>query len=57
MRRSCCPGQPEAEWAKNNGPKAGGLLFTRAEVDAFNEVAAEIGQPAWRVEASRSCHA
>ena len=36
------PGQPEAENAKHT-TKAGGLLFTDAEVTAFNEVADECG--------------
>ena len=35
------PGQPEAEWAKKTAA-AGGLLFSRAEIDSFNELAAEI---------------
>ncbi len=40
------PGQIEASWAKRTAT-AGGLLFTRAEVDAFNEIAAEAAQPRW----------
>lgn len=38
------PGQPEAENAKHTS-KAGGLLFTDAEVDALNEIAEECGMP------------
>ncbi|MFZ1057128.1 MAG: Ldh family oxidoreductase, partial [Opitutaceae bacterium] len=33
------PGQPEATWAKRSA-EAGGLLFTEAEIEAFNELAA-----------------
>jgi len=40
------PGQPEAEWAKRSA-SAGGLLFTEAEMEAFDELAAEAGQPKW----------
>jgi len=40
------PGQIEADWAKKTAA-AGGLLFTRAEIDAFNEIAAEAGAPKW----------
>jgi L-2-hydroxycarboxylate dehydrogenase (NAD+) len=43
---SMLPGQVEAEWAKRSAA-AGGLLFTHAEIDAFNEIAAEAGQPRW----------
>jgi len=38
------PGQPEADNAKHTA-KAGGLLFTDAEVDALNEIADECGLP------------
>jgi L-2-hydroxycarboxylate dehydrogenase (NAD+) len=44
--RSILPGQIEADWAKRTAA-AGGLLFTSAEIDGFNELAAECGQPAW----------
>jgi L-2-hydroxycarboxylate dehydrogenase (NAD+) len=44
--RSLLPGQIEADWAKRTAA-AGGLLFTPAEIDGFNELAAECGQPAW----------
>jgi len=40
------PGQLEAGWAAHTA-KAGGLLFSAAEVAAFNELAAEAGQPPW----------
>ncbi len=36
------PGQIEAEWAQKVDA-AGGLLFSEAEIDAFNEIAAECG--------------
>jgi LDH2 family malate/lactate/ureidoglycolate dehydrogenase len=45
------PGQVEDEWAKRSAA-AGGLLFTDAEIEAFNELAAEAGSPRW----SRSLH-
>jgi LDH2 family malate/lactate/ureidoglycolate dehydrogenase len=47
------PGQIEAGWAKHTAA-AGGLLFTRAEVDAFNEVAAESKQPLWSLESFKT---
>lgn len=40
------PGQPEAAFAKRS-EAAGGLLFSAAEVGAFNEIAAECCLPAW----------
>ncbi len=40
------PGQLEADWARHTAA-AGGLLFSAAEIEAFNEVAAECGQPRW----------
>jgi L-2-hydroxycarboxylate dehydrogenase (NAD+) len=40
------PGQIEADWAKKSAA-AGGLLFTQAEIEAFNEFAAEAGRPRW----------
>jgi LDH2 family malate/lactate/ureidoglycolate dehydrogenase len=45
------PGQVEAEWAKKSDAAAG-LLFTDAEMEAFNDLAAEIGRPRW----ARSAH-
>jgi L-2-hydroxycarboxylate dehydrogenase (NAD+) len=46
--RAMLPGQPEAEFAKKT-TAAGGLLFTEAEVEAFNELAVETGQKKWSV--------
>jgi L-2-hydroxycarboxylate dehydrogenase (NAD+) len=43
------PGQPEAEAAATSA-RHGGLLFTRAEMDAFAEIARECGQPPWALE-------
>lgn len=40
------PGQLEAEAARRSY-KAGGLLFSPAEIQAFGEIARECGQPAW----------
>jgi LDH2 family malate/lactate/ureidoglycolate dehydrogenase len=40
------PGQPEAEAAARTR-KAGGLLFTAAEIESFAEIAEECGLPAW----------
>jgi LDH2 family malate/lactate/ureidoglycolate dehydrogenase len=40
------PGQVEAEWARRSAD-VGGLLFTQAEIDAFNELALEAGHPQW----------
>ncbi|MDP0501551.1 MAG: Ldh family oxidoreductase [Verrucomicrobiota bacterium JB022] len=40
------PGQPEANFAKKSAV-AGGLLFSAAEVEAFNELAEECGQAKW----------
>jgi L-2-hydroxycarboxylate dehydrogenase (NAD+) len=42
--RCALPGQIEAEWAKRTA-QAGGLLFTEAEIEAFNELALEAGHP------------
>jgi L-2-hydroxycarboxylate dehydrogenase (NAD+) len=44
--KALLPGQVEADWARRSAA-AGGLLFTRAEVDAFNELALEAGRPPW----------
>jgi L-2-hydroxycarboxylate dehydrogenase (NAD+) len=46
------PGQPEAESARRSA-MAGGLLFTRAELDAFDQIAAECGHSAWDRSAMR----
>lgn len=43
------PGQPEAEAAKATA-RAGGLLFTDAEIAEFSTLAQECGQPAWSAE-------
>lgn len=40
------PGQLEANWAKRV-EKAGGLLFSEAEIEAFNEMAVECGATPW----------
>jgi L-2-hydroxycarboxylate dehydrogenase (NAD+) len=40
------PGQIEAAWARKSAD-AGGLLFSPAEIDAFNELAAECGAERW----------
>ena len=44
--RCLVPGQLEAEWAQKCAA-AGGLLFSKAEIEAFNEIARECGQPEW----------
>lgn len=44
--RCLLPGQPEAEFAQRSR-QAGGLLFTTAELDAFDEIARECGQQLW----------
>lgn len=40
------PGQLEAQAAEKTR-KSGGLLFTEAEIKAFNELAEEAGEPVW----------
>jgi L-2-hydroxycarboxylate dehydrogenase (NAD+) len=40
------PGQIEAESAKRSAQN-NGLIFSTAEIAAFNEIAAECGQPSW----------
>ncbi len=47
------PGQLEADAAKRCAA-AGGLLFSAAEVNAFNELAAEIGASAWSLASLKS---
>ena len=47
------PGQIEANFAKQTA-LAGGLLFTKAEVEAFNEIAREAGQPEWNLAALKT---
>ncbi len=41
------PGQPEAEAAARS-KRNGGLLFTVAEIAAFNEIARELHKPEWK---------
>ena len=43
------PGQPEAQAAELSR-KHGGLLFTKAEIEAFKEIATECGQTPWETE-------
>ncbi len=43
------PGQLEAQWAERV-QKAGGLLFSAAEIEAFNEIAGECGQDPWSTD-------
>jgi L-2-hydroxycarboxylate dehydrogenase (NAD+) len=43
------PGQLEADFARRSA-RAGGLLFTPAEIQAFDEVARECGQPGWSLD-------
>jgi len=43
------PGQLEADFARRTA-RAGGLLFTPAEIQAFAEVARECGQPGWSLD-------
>ena len=43
------PGQLEAEAAARSD-KAGGLLFSKAEVEALNEIAHEAGLPALKID-------
>jgi len=42
------PGQPEALFAARSA-KNGGLLFSEAEIAAFNELAKEIRKPKWNL--------
>lgn len=51
--RCIVPGQIEAEWAKKCSA-AGGLLFSKAEVDAFNEIATETGKPTWETSSLKT---
>jgi L-2-hydroxycarboxylate dehydrogenase (NAD+) len=51
--KSMLPGQLEAGWAKHTAA-AGGLLFSQAEVEAFNEVARECAQPEWTLGSLKS---
>jgi L-2-hydroxycarboxylate dehydrogenase (NAD+) len=47
--RCMLPGQLEADFARRSA-RAGGLLFTPAEIQAFDEVARECGQPGWSLD-------
>ncbi|HKB57749.1 MAG TPA: Ldh family oxidoreductase [Lacunisphaera sp.] len=47
------PGQLEAGWAKQTAA-AGGLLFSAAEIAAFNEVAAEARQKRWQLDSFKT---
>jgi L-2-hydroxycarboxylate dehydrogenase (NAD+) len=51
--KAMLPGQLEAEAAKRTAA-AGGLLFSQAEVESFNELAAETHQPAWKLAEFKS---
>ncbi len=43
------PGQIEAQAAARSA-EHGGLLFSKAEIDGFNELATEVGQPLWSID-------
>jgi L-2-hydroxycarboxylate dehydrogenase (NAD+) len=47
------PGQVEADWGRKSA-KAGGLLFTEAELAAFGEMAEESGQARWDTSTLKS---
>lgn len=47
------PGQMEANAAKRSA-EHGGLLFSKAEIDGFNELATEAGQPFWSIDTLKS---
>ncbi|WPJ95629.1 Ldh family oxidoreductase [Coraliomargarita algicola] len=47
------PGQLEARWAERV-VKAGGLLFSEAEIQAFNEIAEECGAATWSLDEFKS---
>jgi LDH2 family malate/lactate/ureidoglycolate dehydrogenase len=47
------PGQIEAEAAAAT-ERNGGLLFTKAEIEAFNEIATECGESHWKLEDLKS---
>ncbi len=50
------PGQIEARFAEAS-KSAGGLLFTRAEIEAFNEIAEECNQSRWSTDGLKSVEA
>jgi L-2-hydroxycarboxylate dehydrogenase (NAD+) len=47
------PGEPEARWARRSDA-SGGLWFTAAEMEAFAELAHEVGRAPWRKESLRT---
>jgi LDH2 family malate/lactate/ureidoglycolate dehydrogenase len=51
--KAMLPGQLEAEFAQKTAA-AGGLLFTKAEVEAFNELATEAKQPVWKLDSFKT---
>jgi L-2-hydroxycarboxylate dehydrogenase (NAD+) len=51
--KAMLPGQLEADWAKKTAA-AGGLLFTKAEIEAFNDLAREAGEPLWQIESLKT---
>jgi len=51
--KSMLPGQLEAEWAKKC-TAAGGLLFSKAEVEAFNELAVEAKHPVLNLDSFKT---
>jgi ureidoglycolate dehydrogenase (NAD+) len=50
------PGQIEARFGEHS-QKAGGLLFTKAEIEAFNEIAAECGAEPWSTDGLKTVEA
>jgi LDH2 family malate/lactate/ureidoglycolate dehydrogenase len=51
--KAMLPGQLEAGWAKKTA-EAGGLLFSQAEIEAFNELATEASQPLWKLDSFKT---
>ena len=47
------PGQFEAQAARLSA-EHGGLLFSAAEVDGFNEIATEVGRSPWSIASLKS---
>jgi L-2-hydroxycarboxylate dehydrogenase (NAD+) len=43
------PGQLEAQWAARSA-RNNGLLFSEAEINAFNEIATEARKPKWNLQ-------
>jgi L-2-hydroxycarboxylate dehydrogenase (NAD+) len=50
---SVLPGQLEAQAAAHT-KKAGGLFFSKAEVEAFNEIARECGEQEWKIDSLKT---